>query len=123
VKTQTIDVAVKNLRLGLGGSALDGAVALKLAEIERSPEGVFSLRSDYVPPTPLLSSSATLVRRVQDVLGRVRAKVDELAAKRRQAGEALAFDAATLTQFWLLQTLKKFQTKWLILSVVKGKIL
>lgn len=106
-QTQTIDVAVKNLRLGLGGSALDGAVALKLAEIERSAEGVFGLRSDYVPPTPLLSSSATLVRRVQDVLGRVRAKVEELAAKRRQAGEALAFDAATLTQFWLLQTLNQ----------------
>lgn len=106
-QTQTIDVAVKNLRLGLGGSALEGMVALKLAEIERGPEGAWSLRRDYVPPCPLVSSAPTLVLKVQEVIGRVRAKAEELTAKRRQAGEALAFDAATLTQFWLLQTLNQ----------------
>ncbi len=104
---QTIDIAVKNLRLGLGGASLDGVVALKLAEVERGADGTWALRREYVAPSPLLASAPTLVRKVQELAGRMRAKMDELSAKRRQAGEALAFDAATLTQFWLLQTLNQ----------------
>ena len=106
-QVQTIDVAVKNLRLGVGGSALEGTVALKLAEIERTPEGVWSLRHDYIAPSPLLSASPGLVRRVQELLARVAAKVDELTARREQSGEALVFDAAALIQFWLLHTLNQ----------------
>lgn len=107
-QVQTIDVAVKNLRLGIGSAALEGTVALKLAEIERTPEGVWSWRREYVPPSPLLSTSPLLVRRVQDLLARVVAKVDELTAKREQSGEALVFDSAMLIQFWLLHTLNQY---------------
>lgn len=104
---QTIDIAVKNLQLGLGGASLDGVVALKLAEVERGPDGTFALRRDYAPPSPLIASAPALLRKVQALQGRVRAKADELNAKRRLAGEALVFDAATLTQFWLLYTLNQ----------------
>jgi type VI secretion system protein ImpJ len=104
---QTIDIATKNLRLGLGSAALEGVVALQLAEVTRGADGAWTLRSDYVAPTPLLTAAPGLQHKVQQLLARVRAKVDELAAKRRQAGEALAFDAATLTQFWLLHALQQ----------------
>ena len=102
---QTIDIAVKNLRLGLGGAALEGTVALKLAEVERSAEGVWTLRRDYIPPCPILGAAPRLVQRTGELVARVSAKVEELSLKRQQAGEALIFDASTLTQFFLLHTL------------------
>ncbi len=107
-QVQTIDVVVKNLRLGVGSAMLAGTVALKLAEVERSAEGTWMLRRDYVPPSPLLAAAPGLVKRLQELISRVAAKAAELSLKRNQGGEALVFDAATLTQFWLLHTLNQY---------------
>ncbi len=106
-QVQTIDVAIKNLRLGVGSAATEGTVALKLAEVERTAEGVWALRRDYIPPSPLLAAAPGLVRSVHELLARVAAKTDELATKRDHSGDALVFDSATLIQFWLLHTLNQ----------------
>lgn len=107
-RVQTIEVATKNLRLAIGADGLDGKVALKLAEVEGTAEGRLALRRDYVPPCPVIAAAPYLVRQVQDLLGRMSAKVEELTEGRRQRdNDALEFNAADIKNFWLLHTLNQ----------------
>lgn len=106
-RAETIDVAVKNLRLGIGG-VHEGTVALKLAEVKRTEEGILALCRDYVPPSPLLQAAPGLIGRVKELIARIAAKVEELTLRREQEGEALVFDSAMLIKFWLLHTLNQY---------------
>ncbi len=102
---QTIEVAVKNVRLVVGADGLEGLIALKLAELERNTDGVWRLRRDYVPPCSLISAAPVLLRKVLEFLSRANTRAEELTAQRRLRGEALEFSAADLLNFWLLHTL------------------
>jgi type VI secretion system protein ImpJ len=102
---QTIDVAVKNTRLVIGRPGLEGLVGLKIAELERTAEGAWRLRRDFVPPCATLSAAPQLIRKVQELWGRASARAEELTAQRRLRGDALEFHAADLLNFWLLHTL------------------
>ncbi len=104
-QVRSIDVAVKNTRLVVGRDGLEGLVALKIAELERTAEGSWSLHRDYVPPLVVISAAPQLVRKVQELLSRVNARAVELTAQRRMRGDALEFNAADLLNFWLLHTL------------------
>lgn len=104
-QVQTIDVAVKNVRLVIGRDGLEGLVSLKLAELERTVDGGWSLRRDFVPPLVVLGAAPQLVRKVQELVGRANARAEELTAQRRLRGDALEFNAADLLNFWLLHTL------------------
>lgn len=104
-QVRTIDVAVKNTHLVVGRDGLEGLVVLKIAEIERSAEGSWCLRRDYVPPLVVIGASPPLVRKVQEILGRVSARAEALTAQRRMRGDALEFNAADLLNFWLLHSL------------------
>ncbi|PSM31803.1 type VI secretion system baseplate subunit TssK [Haliangium sp. UPWRP_2] len=104
---QTIDVACKNLRLVLGSERREGLVALKIAEVERQPDGRWALRKEFVPPCPCISAAPQLVTSVTRVLTNAEAKAAELAQKRglREDQAALEFAAGDLINFWLLHTL------------------
>lgn len=104
-QVQTIDIAVKNARLVTSRDALEGQVALKVAEFERTTDGVWSLKRSYVPPCPVLGAAPHLVRTVQELVSRANARAEELTAQRRMRGDALEFHAADLLNFWLLHTL------------------
>lgn len=104
-QVRTIEVAVKNARLLVGREGLEGLIVLKIAEVERTAEGTWSLRRDYVPPVAVVSAAPQLVRKVQELLGRVDTRAAELTAQRRMRGDALEFNAADLLNFWLLHTL------------------
>jgi type VI secretion system protein ImpJ len=102
---QTIDVAMKNLQLALSPTALAGRVALKLAEVERTEEGQWTLRPDYVPPCPLIHAAPALLQQSKELLRRAGAKLDGLTARRQQAGEAQGLDAPALREALLLHAL------------------
>jgi type VI secretion system protein ImpJ len=104
-QVQTIDVAIKNARLCVGRDGLEGMVVLKLAELERTIDGAWSLRRDFVPPLAVVGAAPQLVRKVQELVGRASARAEELTAQRRLRGDALEFNAADLLNFWLLHTL------------------
>lgn len=104
-QVRAIDVAIKNCRLVVGSEALDGLVVLKIAEVERTAEGLWSLRRDYVPPIPVVGAAPQLLRKVQELLGRANTRAEELTVQRRMRGDALEFNAADLLNFWLLHTL------------------
>ena len=80
-------------------------MALKLAEVERTAQGVWALRREYVPPSPILAAVPRLGQRVGELVARASTRAEELGRKRQHSGDTLAFDAATLTQFFLLHTL------------------
>lgn len=104
-QVRSIDVAVKNIRLVVGRDNLEGLIALKIAELERTAEGSWSLHRDYVPPLVVIGAAPQLVRKMQELLSRVNARAVELTAQRRLRGDALEFNAADLLNFWLLHTL------------------
>ena len=110
-QVQTIEIAVKNVRLGLGSDGLEGLVTLKIAELERTADGAWSLRRDYVPPCPFVGAAPQLITKVQELVSRANARAEELTAQRRLRGDALEFNAADLLNFYLLHTLNSHLPK------------
>ena len=104
-QVQSIEIAIKNVRLSVQRDRRDGLVCLKIAEVERTESGVWTLRRDYVPPCPVLMAAPQLVRKVSELLSRLNARAEDLSAQRRLRGEALEFQASDLLNFWLLHTL------------------
>jgi len=118
-QVQSIEIAVKNVRLSveLGGDrggdreSRDGLCSLKIAEVERTTAGTWSLRRDYVPPCPVLRAAPQIVGKVQELLSRMNVRAEDLTAQRRQRGDGLEFQAADLLNFWLLHALNSAAPK------------
>lgn len=100
-----VAAARKDLRLLFEGEPLDDFVVLKVAELERSATGTFSLRQAYVPPCLYISASPflmTILRRVVEILS---TKSSDLSKQRRQRAQGLIeFTMSEAANFWLLHT-------------------
>jgi type VI secretion system protein ImpJ len=104
-----ISAARKELKLLFDGEPLDDYVTLKVAELERSATGTFSLRPSFVPPCLYVSASPflmTILRRIVEILS---TKSADLAKGRRQRAQGLIeFTMSEAAQFWLLHTVNTY---------------
>jgi len=104
-----LSAARKDLRLLFEGEPLDDFITLKIAELERSATGTFSLRASYVPPCLYVGASAflmTVLRRIVEILS---TRSSDLSKQRRQRTEGLIqFTMSEAANFWLLHTVNHY---------------
>jgi type VI secretion system protein ImpJ len=104
-----VQVGQKAFRLLFGREFRDGHVSIRLAQLERSPTGIPTLRAAFVPPCLDLAASdylLSLLRRQVEIL---LTKSSSLSGPRRERGKAAAsFSAAETDKFWLLHTVNSY---------------
>jgi len=104
-RTLKVDVALKNVRLAVGGEPLQGLIALRIARIVRNPDGQLAYDPNYIPPLLIVRASPRLDRMARELIalitGRARAMVDE----RRPKGLDLEMLSGSVTGFLFMQTL------------------
>jgi type VI secretion system protein ImpJ len=104
-----IPCARKRLVILFSGEDLEGYDTLKIAEIERNPEGVTQLRDSYIAPALAVSASAFLVSRLRGVLETAAAKSESLAEQVRQRTPTLTeFSTTDLPNFLKLHTVNAY---------------
>ncbi len=100
-----IQVARKNFRLLAEDDARQGATAMRVARVQRTPSGSFQLDPRFVPPLLDISASEylmSILRRLVEILA---ARSTMLSATRRQKNQTLAdFTSSDIANFWLLYT-------------------
>ncbi len=100
-----ITTARKDLRILFEDEPLDDYITLKIAELERTATGNFSLREEFIPPTLFIGSNPYLMiilRRLVEVLS---TRSSDLSKKRRQRAQGLVeFTMSEAANFWLLHT-------------------
>jgi type VI secretion system protein ImpJ len=95
-----------NLELLLEGEEQTRRDVLRIAELVRSPAGVWIVRPTFVPPVLRIGASPYLVDGFQRVLGAMIAKQQAIAVGRRQRhAAAIEFHSTDAPRFWLLDAL------------------
>jgi type VI secretion system protein ImpJ len=103
---QQIAFAQGNFRLLFGDEPREGYSAIKIIELTRTATGQLSLADYYVPPALNISASAWLGNLLRQLVEFLVAKSNSLGARRRQSQSGQAsFNAAELTDFWMLHTI------------------
>jgi len=109
VSEKPVQVARKNFRLLVEGESREGASALRVAIVKRTPAGTFQLTPRFVPPLLDFTASDYLVsiaRRLVEILS---ARSTMLSGTRRQKNQSLAdFTTADIANFWLLYTINNY---------------
>jgi type VI secretion system protein ImpJ len=106
---QPVSFALKNLRLLFGDEAVQNHVALKVAELRRTPEARVVLDDQFIPPAVTLTAAKALTDIVRRLLEKLSAKSSTLAARRRQKGADMAdFTTSDVANFWLLHTVNSY---------------
>jgi type VI secretion system protein ImpJ len=101
-----IQVARKNFRILVEGESQQHSSVLRVAQVERTPAGLFQLNQKFVPPLLDLVASDFLVSILRRLVEILSAKSTQLAGTRRQKNLSLAdFGAADIANFWLLYTI------------------
>lgn len=101
-----IPVAVASYSLRFDGEPLDGHVALRIAEIVRSPTGGFSVSEDYAPTALCWGACAPVGRLLRRMVDICCAKAGELSAGRRQRTQGMVeFSVSESANYLLLHTL------------------
>lgn len=101
-----IQVARKNFRFLMEGEARQGASALRVARVQRTPAGTFQLDSRFVPPLLNIAASDYLVSILRRLVEILSARSSMLSGTRRQKNQTLAdFTASDIANFWLLYTI------------------
>ncbi len=99
-------VARKNFRLLFEGESREGSSAMQVANIRKTPAGLFQMDPHFVAPLLDLAASdylLSIARRLVEILA---AKSTNLAGSRRQKNQSLAdFTASDIANFWLLYTI------------------
>jgi len=99
----------KKLVLLFGGEDLEGYDVLKIAEVERSPEGKTRLRPSYVPPLVSVHSSKYLTTELRGLLETASAKSESLAEQVRQRTPTLTeFSTSDFPNFLKLHTVNAY---------------
>jgi type VI secretion system protein ImpJ len=99
-------VARKNFRLLFEGENREGSSTMQVANILKTPAGLFQMDPHFVAPLLDLSCSEYLVSIVRRLVEILSAKSSTLAGTRRQKNQSLAeFTASDIANFWLLYTL------------------
>jgi type VI secretion system protein ImpJ len=101
-----IQVARKNFRLLAESETRQGATALRVARVQRTPAGGFQLDTRFVPPLLDIAASdylMSILRRLVEILA---ARSAMLSGVRRQKNQTLAdFTSSDIANFWLLYTI------------------
>jgi len=104
-----VQVARKNFRLLVEGESREGASALRVASVRRTPSGTFQLNPRFVPPLLDFTASdyvVSIARRLVEILS---ARSSMLSGARRQKNQTLAdFTTADIANFWLLYTINNY---------------
>ncbi len=99
-------VAKKNFRLLVGDESRESHSALRIATVEKSAAGLFSLNPRFIPPLVEFRANdylTSIARRLLEVLS---SRSSALSGLRRQKNQTLAdFTAADIPNFWLLYTI------------------
>lgn len=99
-------VARKNFRLLIEGESREGHSALRIASVEKSAAGLYTLHPRFIPPLVEFRASdylTSVARRLLEVLS---SRSSSLSGLRRQKNQTLAdFTAADIPNFWLLYTI------------------
>ncbi len=101
-----VQVARKNFRLLAESETRQGATALRVARVQRTPAGGFQLDARFVPPLLDIAASdylMSILRRLVEILA---ARSAMLSGVRRQKNQTLAdFTSSDIANFWLLYTI------------------
>jgi type VI secretion system protein ImpJ len=84
-----IPYAKKQLTILFSGEDIEGYDTIKIAEIERSPEGATRLRGSYIPPALAVSASGFLTAELRGLLETASAKSESLSDQVRQRTQTL----------------------------------
>ena len=114
-------VARKNLRILVEGDSREGYSALRVANVQKTPAGLYRTNPRFVPPLVNFRASdylTSISRRLLEVLS---ARSTALSGVRRQKNQTLAdFTAADIAGFWLLYTVNSFLPVFRHLFETKG---
>jgi type VI secretion system protein ImpJ len=109
VEEKAVQVARPRFRILYGTESVAGYTTLRIAQIQRNQAGAYVLNTEFVAPCLDVASSdflTSILRRQVEILS---VQASTLAASRRQAGEKRAeFNAAEITDYWLLHTVNMF---------------
>ena len=95
-----------NFRLLFGDELREGYSAIKIAELTRTATGQLALVDHYVPPALNVRASHWLGNLLRQLVEFLVAKSNSLGARRREGRSGMAtFNAAELTDFWMLHTI------------------
>ncbi len=101
-----IPVAVATFSLRFDGEPLDGHVALRIAEIIRSPAGGFSISEDFSPSAMCWGAAPAVGRLLKRMVDICCARSGELAGSRRQRTQGqVEFSVSDSANYLLLHTL------------------
>ncbi|MBM3213017.1 type VI secretion system baseplate subunit TssK [Candidatus Poribacteria bacterium] len=101
---QEISIARKNLKILFSDETLDGHDSIKIAEIQRTPNGTAALRDNYIPPCININASQALIGIVRRLTQLLTARSDDFRRHCRERGDGFyEFGTSDLTNFWLFQ--------------------
>ncbi len=101
-----IPVGVASFSLRFDGEPLDGHVALRVAEIVRSPSGGFSVSDEFCPTALCWAAAAPVGRLLKRMVDICCAKSGELSGSRRQRTQGMVeFSVSESANYLLLHTL------------------
>ena len=104
-----VQVTQKAFRLLFGNEFRDGFSSIRLAQLERSPTGIPTLRAAFVPPCLDLAASDYLMNLLRRQVEILLTKSSSLSGPRRERGKAAAgFSTSETDKFWLLHTVNSY---------------
>jgi type VI secretion system protein ImpJ len=105
ISEKPVQIARKNLRFLVEGDSLQGYSTLRIARVNKTQAGTFSLDPRFVPPLLSVNASEYLVGILRGIIEILSSKSSQLSGTRRQKNQSLAeFTAADIADFWLLYT-------------------
>jgi type VI secretion system protein ImpJ len=104
-----VQIARKNFRFQVKSDMKEGAIASRVARIQRSRSGVFTALTTFVPPLIDFHASPYLVSLAKRIVEILFARSSQLSGMRRQRNQSLAdFSASDVANFWLLYTINSY---------------
>ena len=105
---QQMALARSNLRLLFPDELVEGYSSIKIAELERTATGQYTLVETYIPPALSIGASVWLVNMLRQVIEILVTKSSTLGEQRRQRSASLAdFTTSEMAVFWLLHTVNR----------------
>ncbi len=104
-ETRAVPVARARWSILFEGEELDGYDTLPVARLTRSPAGTLTLDATYAPPALHLAACAPVQARLRALLEQLAAKAQALGEQRRHRSRDLVdFGTADTATYWLLHT-------------------
>jgi type VI secretion system protein ImpJ len=99
-------MARKNFRLLLEGESREGISVLQVANVRKTPTGVFQMDPHFVAPMLNFGASDYLLSIARRLVEILTSRSTTLSGSRRQKNQSLAdFTASDIANFWLLYTI------------------